>query len=125
MHVNSIKIKEHPMDCLFCKIIAGEIPANCIYKDQTIIAIDDIYPKAPHHKLIIPKKHIATLNDLQSADLPLVGQMMQVAVQLAQQLKINEDGYRVVINCNEGAGQSIFHIHMHLLGGREMLWPPG
>lgn len=113
------------MDCLFCKIIAGEIDANCIYTDQAIIAIDDRYPKAPHHKLIIPKKHIATLNDLQAEDLPLIGQMMQVAVHLAKQLKINEDGYRVVINCNEGAGQSIFHIHMHLLGGREMLWPPG
>lgn len=113
------------MDCLFCKIVAGEQPANIIYKDDSILAFDDIYPKAPHHKIIIPHKHIATLNDLHYADTELVGHMMQSAVMLAKQLGLADNGYRLVMNCNDHGGQTIFHIHLHLLGGRQLTWPPG
>jgi histidine triad (HIT) family protein len=113
------------MDCLFCKIAAGEIPAKIVYRDDTVVAFNDVNPQAPHHVLVIPQKHIATLNDLHEDDSELVGQMAQVAAMLAKQLNIAEEGYRVVINCNAGAGQSVFHIHAHLLGGRRMSWPPG
>ncbi|HSW93647.1 MAG TPA: histidine triad nucleotide-binding protein [Gammaproteobacteria bacterium] len=113
------------MDCLFCKIAGGEIPAKLIYEDKDIVAFDDINPQAPHHKLIIPRKHIATLNDLSPDDNALLGQMVQAAKSIANQLEIAETGYRLVMNCNRGAGQSVFHIHAHLLGGRQMLWPPG
>jgi len=113
------------MDCLFCKIAGGEIPAKLIYEDKDIVAFDDINPQAPHHKLIIPRKHIATLNDLSPDDNALLGQMVQAAKSIANQLEIAETGYRLVMNCNRGAGQSVFHIHAHLLGGRQMGWPPG
>ncbi len=113
------------MDCLFCKIAKGEIPANIIYQDDQVVAFDDISPQAPQHKIIIPRKHIATLNDLQTDDTSLIGHMVQSAVKLAKQLGIAEQGYRLVNNCNAGAGQTVFHIHMHLLGGRQMTWPPG
>jgi histidine triad (HIT) family protein len=113
------------VDCIFCKIVNGEIPANIIYQDDTVIAFEDIKPKAPHHKLIIPKKHIATLNDVPAGDTALLGHMMQTAKQLASSLGIAEDGYRVVMNCNKGGGQEVFHIHLHLLGGRSLNWPPG
>src|SRR5687767_11486912 len=113
------------MDCLFCKIANGEIPANIVYQDDKVIAFDDINPQAPIHKLIIPKKHIATLNDLTNNDNELIGHVYQTAKQLAKQLNIAETGYRVVMNCNEGAGQTVFHIHAHLLGGRLLHWPPG
>lgn len=112
-------------DCIFCKIITGETPANIIYQDDQVIAFDDLYPKAPIHKLIIPRKHIATLNDLTEKDEKLVGHMVYVAKQLAKELKIDKKGYRTLINCNADAGQIIFHIHLHLLGGRRMTWPPG
>lgn len=113
------------MDCIFCKIIRQEIPATIIYQDDKVIAFDDLHPRAPTHKLIIPRKHIATLNDLQAADTNLAGHMLYVAQQLAKQEGIAEGGYRVVMNCNAGAGQAVFHIHLHLLGGRSMNWPPG
>lgn len=113
------------MDCLFCKIISGEIPAKTIYQDDAVIALDDINPQAPVHKLIIPRKHIATINNLDVADHALIGYMTQTAKKLAANLNIAEDGYRLVMNCNAGAGQTVFHIHMHLLGGRAMHWPPG
>src|SRR5579872_5831192 len=113
------------MDCLFCKIASGEVPANIIHQDSNVVAFDDIGPKAPQHKIIIPRKHIATLNDLSSGDTLLIGQMMQTAVFLAKSLDIADQGYRVVMNCNAGGGQTVFHIHMHLLGGRQMTWPPG
>ena len=113
------------MDCLFCKIVKGEIPAKIVYQDDLVIAFDDIDPKAPQHKIIIPKKHVATLNDLQMEDKELIGHMVTTAAKLAKQLKIANEGYRVVMNCNAGAGQSVFHIHMHLLGGRQLNWPPG
>ena len=113
------------MDCLFCKIAQGEIASDIIFRDDQLIAFSDISPKAPTHKLIIPYKHIATLNDLAEEDTHLVGHMVQTAKKLAQQLAIAEKGYRLVMNCNKGAGQAVFHIHLHLLGGRAMTWPPG
>lgn len=113
------------MDCLFCKIIRGDIPAKLIYRDDMVVAFDDINPQAPEHKLIVPLKHIDTLNDLHGEDNELVGHMVQTAKMLAKYLNIAEEGYRVVMNCNKGAGQTVFHIHLHLLGGRHMNWPPG
>jgi histidine triad (HIT) family protein len=113
------------MDCLFCKIIDGSIPATMAYQDDQVIAFDDINPQAPYHKLIVPRKHIATLNDLQQEDGALIGHMVQTAKKLAAELKLADDGYRIVMNCNAGAGQTVFHIHLHMLGGRQMKWPPG
>jgi|SRR3990167_106575 len=113
------------MDCLFCKIANGDIPANIVYRDDLIFAIDDINPQAPVHKLLIPQKHIATLNDLDNEDDDLLSHMVHSAAKLAKQLNMANDGYRLVMNCNAGAGQTVFHIHMHLLGGRQMVWPPG
>lgn len=113
------------MDCLFCKITKGEIPAKVLYKDDLVMAFEDINPQAPHHIVLIPTKHIATLNDLHQEDSELLGHMVQSAARLAKQLGIADEGYRVVMNCNAGAGQSVFHIHAHLLGGRRLTWPPG
>lgn len=113
------------MDCLFCKIIEGEIPATIIYDHEDIIAFDDIDPKAPIHKLIIPKKHIATMNDLQPEDADLVGKLVLVAANIAKDLNIAAPGYRTVMNCNTDGGQAVYHIHLHLLGGRSLHWPPG
>jgi len=112
-------------DCLFCKIAAGTIPAKMIHQDDLVVAFDDINPQAPQHKIIIPRKHIATLNDIDSHDNMLIGHMVQTATQLAKMLNIADHGYRLVMNCNPGAGQTVFHIHFHLLGGRQMTWPPG
>lgn len=112
-------------DCLFCKILALEIPANIIYEDDQVIAFDDVHPQAPHHKLIIPRKHIATLNDLSHEDTLLAGHLFYTAQFLAKKLGIAETGYRVVMNCNKSAGQAVYHIHLHLLGGRNLSWPPG
>lgn len=113
------------MDCLFCKIVKGEVPAKIIYRDDHIMAFEDINPQAPHHKIIIPQKHIATLNDLHDEDHGLMGHMVQSAAMLAKQFDIAEKGYRLVINCNANGGQTIFHVHVHLLGGRYLGWPPG
>lgn len=118
-------IRGKDMDCLFCKIASGEIPAKLIYQDDQIVAFDDIYPQAPQHKIIIPRKHIATLNDLDAQDAGLAGLMVKQATLLAKQLKIADEGYRLVMNCNAQGGQTVFHIHIHLLGGRQMTWPPG
>ena len=112
-------------DCLFCKIASGEIAATIIYQDNLVVAFDDINPQALHHKIIIPRKHIATLNDLHEEDANLIGRMVLSAAKLAKELKISEPGYRIVMNCNAGGGQTVFHIHLHLLGGRHMIWPPG
>lgn len=112
-------------NCLFCKIASGDIPAKIIYQDDLAVAFDDINPQAPHHKIIIPRKHIATLNDVKEEDHQLIGHMVKTAATLAKQLNIADDGYRLVTNCNAGAGQTVFHLHMHLLGGRQMTWPPG
>jgi histidine triad (HIT) family protein len=113
------------MDCLFCKIVNGDIPAAIIYRDDKVIAFNDINPQAPHHILIVPHKHIATLNDLLVDDNELLGHMAQTAKNLATKLGIADEGYRLIMNCNAGAGQTVFHIHMHLLGGRQLTWPPG
>lgn len=113
------------MDCIFCKIAHKQLPAQIAYEDEHVLAFADLHPRAPTHQLIIPKKHIATLNDLTEEDLPLAGHLLWVARQLAKQLGIAEAGYRIVNNCNAGGGQVVFHLHVHLLGGRPMDWPPG
>jgi histidine triad (HIT) family protein len=113
------------MSCLFCKIVSGEIPSKRVHEDDELVAFEDIKPEAPVHILVIPKRHIATLNDLQAGDDGLVGGMVRRAAAIAKQRGIDEAGYRTVFNCNSNAGQSVFHIHLHLLGGRPMTWPPG
>ena len=112
-------------NCLFCKIIAGEIPASKVYEDDRLIAFNDINPQAPMHVLVVPKQHVATLNDLTAADDELVGTMMRTAASIAKERGFDSPGYRTVFNCNAQAGQTVFHIHLHLLGGRAMTWPPG
>ncbi|MEZ5578416.1 MAG: histidine triad nucleotide-binding protein [Candidatus Competibacteraceae bacterium] len=112
-------------DCIFCKIAAGEIPADIVYDDGEVLAFRDINPEAPVHLLLIPRQHIATLNDLSEADAALVGRLYLAGQQIAAELGVAESGYRTVINCNRDAGQLVFHIHMHLLAGRELGWPPG
>ena len=112
-------------DCIFCKIIQGEIPSTFVYEDEQVVAFNDITPKAPQHVLIVPREHIATLNDIADDQTELVGHMVQTAKHLAKKLGIDESGYRTLFNCNRGGGQMVFHIHLHLLGGRTMTWPPG
>lgn len=112
------------MSCLFCKIIAGDIPVNKIYEDESVFAFHDISPQAPVHFLVIPKKHISTLDDLELQDRSLAGHILYTAQQLAKQLGCTE-GYRVVMNCNELGGQTVYHIHLHVLGQRQLTWPPG
>lgn len=113
------------MSCLFCKIANKEIQAEIVYEDDQIMAFKDISPQAPVHLLIVPRVHIATLNDTLEAHQALLGHMVLTARQLAKQFHIDEAGYRLNFNCNEDGGQTVFHIHLHLLGGRVMLWPPG
>ena len=113
------------MDCVFCKIASKEIDVEFLYEDDELVAFNDAAPKAPHHVLIIPKKHIATLNDLTDNDTMLAGNMIQKAKHIAAELGIAEDGYRVLMNCNKAGGQDVFHIHLHLIGGRQLHWPPG
>ena len=113
------------MSCLFCKMVEGEIPTNKVYEDDELLAFRDINPQAPTHILIIPKKHIATLNDTSADDQLLLGKIMLKARELATEEGLEDDGYRVVLNCNSHGGQSVYHIHLHLLGGRQMSWPPG
>ena len=112
-------------DCLFCKILAGEIPADIVYESDTAIAFRDINAQAPTHVLVIPRKHISTINDIADADQQLIGSLFTAAKQIAAAEGHTDDGYRVVMNCNEGAGQSVFHVHLHVLGGRSFDWPPG
>lgn len=111
--------------CLFCKIVRGEIPCEFIYEDEDIVVFDDIMPQAPVHVLCIPKKHIGTLNDAAEEDSRLLGKMLRTVSSIALDKGVSEAGYRVVINCNRGAGQEVFHLHVHLLGGRDFKWPPG
>ena len=110
-------------DCLFCKMVSGEIKPDIVYEDDNVLAFRDINPQAPVHILIIPKRHIVTLNDLD--DSVLAGQLLQTAIEIAKQEGLAEEGYRTVFNCNENGGQEVFHLHLHLLGGRQMRWPPG
>jgi len=112
-------------DCLFCKMAAGEIEPDIVYQDDELIAFRDINPQAPVHVLIIPRKHISTINDIQSDDAELTGKLFLAAGKIAEQEGIAEQGYRTVMNCNAGAGQTVFHVHLHVLGGRAMTWPPG
>ncbi|SFM55308.1 histidine triad (HIT) family protein [Ectothiorhodospira mobilis] len=112
-------------DCIFCRIAQGEIPSDTVFEDDEVLAFRDLNPQAPVHILVIPKRHIATLNDLSAEDAGLVGRLHWVAAQLARQEGIAEDGYRTVINCNPAGGQSVYHLHLHLLGGRQMAWPAG
>jgi histidine triad (HIT) family protein len=112
-------------DCLFCKIVNGDIPAELIYEDDDVAAFNDINPQAPHHFLCIPKKHISTTNDLEGTDAETIGKLVLAAAKIAKQRGVAEDGYRLVMNCNGHGGQTVFHIHMHVLAGRHMTWPPG
>ena len=112
-------------DCLFCKIIQGDIPGDIVYQDDDVLAFNDLNPQAPTHILIIPKKHIATTNDAQDEDAAVLGKLMLTAKKIAEDKGFADDGYRMVTNCNELAGQTVFHIHLHLLAGRAMHWPPG
>jgi len=112
-------------ECVFCNIINGTLKGEFVYNSDEIVAFKDINPQAPVHILIVPRKHIATMNDLTEADRALVGNMFIVANRLAKELGIADHGYRVVVNCNRNAGQAIYHLHLHLLGGRRLGWPPG
>ncbi len=112
-------------ECLFCKMVSGQIKPNTVYEDNDVLAFRDINPQAPVHILIIPKRHIATLNDLGHEDAPLIGKLFLTAARIANESGIAASGYRTVMNCNVEAGQSVFHVHLHMLGGRSMRWPPG
>lgn len=112
-------------DCLFCKIIKGEIPCNKVYEDENVFAFIDINPQAPVHILIIPKIHIEKVADLDNSNKECVSNLVMIANKLADELGITEAGYRLVVNCNKDAGQDVFHLHVHLLGGRKFNWPPG
>ena len=111
-------------DCLFCKIVEGQIPADKVHEDDDVIAFRDINPQAPVHLLVVPRRHIASLNDASSEDQALLGRILLAARNLAQKEGVGS-GYRVVNNCGESAGQSVFHLHFHVLGGRALTWPPG
>ncbi|QJQ98205.1 histidine triad nucleotide-binding protein [Halomonas sp. PGE1] len=113
------------MACLFCRIVNREIPATIVFEDDEVLAFEDIAPQAPTHLLVIPKRHIATLNDLDEGDRALVGRLPIVAAGLARERGCHEAGYRVVMNCNDDGGQTVYHIHMHLMGGRRFTWPAG
>jgi histidine triad (HIT) family protein len=112
-------------ECLFCKIISGEIPGAIVHSSDRIVAFKDINPQAPTHVLVLPRRHIATLNDLTEGDDALVGELVRTAAAIAKKNGHAEAGYRTVFNCNADAGQTVFHIHLHLLGGRKLSWPPG
>lgn len=113
------------MATLFTKIIAREIPAKIIFENDKVLAFEDIHPQAPHHVLIIPKTEIPTINDLTAETAPLIGELFLAAKEIAKKFKVDESGYRVVMNCNEDGGQTVFHIHLHFLAGRALHWPPG
>ena len=112
-------------DCLFCKIIEGKIPSKKVYEDDDVVAFDDIQPQAPVHVLIIPKKHVATLNDLSTVDDAVTGKLLRVAARIAKERGIAERGWRATVNVNRDAHQLVFHVHLHLMGGRAFAWPPG
>ncbi len=112
-------------DCVFCRILGGEIPATTLYEDDATVAFRDVNPAAPAHALVIPRKHIATLDDATAADAELLGKMMWAARAVAAEMGVAKSGYRLVMNTHAGAGQSVFHIHLHVLGGRGFAWPPG
>jgi histidine triad (HIT) family protein len=113
------------MSCIFCRIAAGEIPATKVHDDDRLVAFKDLNPQAPLHVLIVPREHVATLNELKPSHDALVGEMIRLAGSLAKAQGYDTRGYRTVFNCNADAGQTVFHIHLHVLGGRKMAWPPG
>ena len=113
------------MSCLFCRIASGEIPASKVYEDDEVLAFNDINPQAPLHVLVIPKRHISTTNDLSTQDDALIGTLVRRAAAIAREKGYADRGYRSVLNCNAEAGQTVFHIHLHLLAGRGLGWPPG
>lgn len=113
------------MSCLFCRILAGEVPGKFLYQDDRLVVLQDINPQAPLHVLVIPRKHVATLNDLSQEDDGLMGEMLRRAAIVAREHGVADSGYRAVFNCNLDAGQTVFHIHLHVLGGRSLAWPPG
>ena len=113
------------MPCLFCRILAGELPGKFLYQDDRLVVLQDINPQAPLHALVIPRRHVASLNELSAEDDGLVGEMIRRAAAVAREHGVSERGYRTVFNCNSEAGQTVFHIHLHVLGGRPMAWPPG
>ncbi len=112
-------------DCLFCKIAGGAIPAKVLHRDDEVVAFEDVAPQAPFHVLVVPRRHISTLNDAEAGDDALLGRLVLRAARIAAEHGHAADGYRTVFNCNRGAGQTVFHIHLHLLAGRAMRWPPG
>jgi histidine triad (HIT) family protein len=112
-------------NCLFCKFVSGELDVDLVYETEKVLAFRDINPQAPTHVLIIPRKHISTINDLTNADREEIGDLYLAAKEVAKKEGFSEDGYRVVMNCNPAAGQTVFHVHLHLLGGRKFNWPPG
>jgi len=112
-------------NCLFCKIINGDIAAKKVYENEHIIAFNDINPKAPVHILVIPKKHIRSINELNSSDINLAGEIILAAKKIAKDQGVDSKGFRVVFNTNDDGGQTVYHIHMHIMGGRQMQWPPG
>ena len=111
--------------CIFCEIVAGQLPAETVFQSEMVIAVKDIRPQAPVHILIIPKEHIPTLNDLTTEHRQLIGEMFLAARNVAAEFGLSEKGYRTVLNCNKDAGQQVYHIHLHVLGGRKLGWPPG
>lgn len=113
------------MDCIFCKIVNGDIPANKVYEDDTVLAFNDLDPQAPHHILIIPKQHIESAAKIDETNSAVIAHIYEVAAKLAKELGFADDGFRIVNNCGERAGQTVFHIHFHLLSGRDFAWPPG
>lgn len=112
-------------DCIFCKIVAGDIPADIVFEDDQVLAFRDLNPQAPTHVLVIPRRHIASLNDLSADDEAVMGRLFSAAREIAVREGFADAGYRTVVNCNADGGQTVFHIHLHLLGGRPMHWPPG
>jgi histidine triad (HIT) family protein len=113
------------MNCLFCRIVAGEIPSDTVYSDERCIAFRDTNPQAPVHVLVVPRDHIESLDDASQKDEAALGHLLRVAARVANEQGLSESGYRTVINTGAGAGQSVFHLHVHLLGGRPFSWPPG
>ena len=111
--------------CIFCKIIAGDIPAKIVHRDDFCLAFEDINPQAPKHILLIPHKHITGLDKISSEEAALMGHLIHAASTIAKKIGISENGYRLVINCNSDGGQEVFHVHFHLIGGRKLRWPPG
>ena len=112
-------------DCLFCNIINKSVPAKIVFENDSVLAFEDIEPQAPVHVLIIPKKHITSINEIEFEDKEVCGEILLAAKKIAKDLKINDSGYRAIFNTNEDGGQTVFHIHMHLIGGRKLKWPPG